>query len=349
MPELRRSARGPTRAAYPHARRLAVPLTALALLAGGCGNSPSTLRPHSRPAREIADLWWWMLAAAAVVFLGAIVMLALSWWRRGRPGLPVFGDRDDIARRLVVLFGVLVPLVVLIALFVVADALVVKDTGAPARGSTAMTIEVTGRQWFWTVRYPGTRAITANEIHIPANTRINIVARTADVIHSFWVPQLNRKIDMIPGLSNRVLLYANQIGRYRGQCSEFCGLEHANMAFDVDAETPAAFRAWLHREAAPATPPATPAQKAGADVFMNDQCASCHTIRGTSARGLVGPDLTHLGSRRTLAALTIPNRLSELREWIRDPQHVKPGNKMPGLNLAPRDLDAVARYLEGLK
>jgi cytochrome c oxidase subunit 2 len=175
------------------------------------------------------------------------------------------------------------------------------------------------------------------------------VARTADVIHSFWVPELNRKIDMIPGHPNRILLYADQAGTYRGQCAEFCGLQHAHMALEVVAEPAARFRAWLRAQSAPAATPRSPAQRAGERVFLTNQCASCHTIRGTPARGQVGPDLTHLASRTTLAALTIPNRPGYLAGWVLDPQHVKPGAEMPGLNLSGPDFQALLAYLESLR
>ncbi len=147
-----------------------------------------------------------------------------------------------------------------------------------------MTVDVIGHQWWWEVRYPGSGAVTANEIHIPIDTRVNVVATTADVIHSFWVPQLARKIDKVPGRQNRVLLYADRPGRYRGQCAEFCGLQHANMALYV-WRSRAAFRAWLAGMAAPAVTPTSPAARAGEQLFMHNQCASCHEIRGTSAAG----------------------------------------------------------------
>jgi cytochrome c oxidase subunit 2 len=207
---------------------------------------------------------------------------------------------------------------------------------------------VIGHQWWWEVRYPGTQAVTANEIHIPVGTRVNLVATTDDVIHSFWVPQLNRKIDMIPGRRNRILLYADKPGRFRGQCAEFCGADHARMGLYVFADQPARFRAWLSNMGKPRRAPATPDQQAGERTFLSDQCASCHTIRGTSARGRIGPDLTHLATRTTLAALTIPNRKGDLGAWIMDPQHVKPGNRMPALGLGGREVQDLVAYLGGL-
>jgi cytochrome c oxidase subunit 2 len=208
---------------------------------------------------------------------------------------------------------------------------------------------VIGHQWFWEIRYPGTAAVTANELHIPVRTRVNLVAETADVIHSFWVPELNRKIDMVPGHPNRILLYADKPGAYRGQCGEFCGLQHTHMGVEVVAQPPAQFAAWLRAQAAPARRAQAPLAARGEAVFTRAACASCHQIRGTRARGGIGPDLTHVGGRMTLAAGTIPNRKGFLAGWILDPQHVKPGNKMPGLPLRGRDLQRLLDYLESLR
>src|SRR4051794_32242481 len=319
-----------------------------ALLVAGCGGNQSTLNPKSEQSRHIANLWWGMLVAAAIVFLGAVAMLTIGWIRR-TPGLPFLGEREGISNGLVVAFGAVIPVIALVALFIVANIGVMKTTAAPAAGSTQMTIHVTGHQWFWEVRYPGTQAVTANEIHIPTGTRVNVVATTEDVIHSFWVPQLNRKIDMIPGRTNRVLLYSSKPGLFRGQCAEFCGLQHAHMSFLVFADPPSRFRAWLANEAKPRRAPATAALRAGEQTFMSSQCASCHTIRGTKAQGAVGPDLTHVGGRTTLAAVTLKNNPGELARWIEDPQKIKPGNKMPGLGLTQTQIAQLVPYLESLK
>lgn len=326
-----------------------VVLAAAAALAAGCESEQSTLDPASTPARLIEELWWWMLAGACVIFVGAVSLLGLAWVRRRRSGLPFFGEREQLATGAVVAFGIVIPVLTLAGLFTAANIEVMKETDAPPVASTAMTIEVVGRQWWWDVRYPGSEAITANEIHIPAQTRVNLVVRTADVIHSFWIPRLNRKIDMIPGKTNRILLYADEPGRYRGQCGEFCGLQHAHMAMEVVAEPKGEFDAWLRNAASPAPEPTGGDASRGRDVFLSQACASCHTIRGTGANGKVGPDLTHFGSRQTIAALTIPNTPAELAQWISDPQAVKPGAKMPGLNLSDEDVGALVAYLEGLR
>jgi cytochrome c oxidase subunit II len=320
----------------------------LSLLLAGCGEQ-SPLKPVSDPAREIAKLSWWMFGIAAVVFGGAVFLLLIGWLGRGREGFPILGKRERAETGAVLVFGIAVPVVVLVGVFAVANLVVIKHTDAPKAASTAFTVEVTGHQWFWEIRYPGTRAVTANEIHIPARTRVNLVAKTDDVIHSIWIPRLNRKIDTIPGHPNRILLYADEPGRYRGQCGEFCGLQHAHMAMYVFADPPGRFRAWLRNMERPRRAPDTPAERRGERVFLQNQCASCHTIRGTPARGGVGPDLTHLQSRTTLAGLTVPNTRPYLASWVRNPQHIKPGNKMPSLNLTRAERENLLDYLESLR
>jgi cytochrome c oxidase subunit 2 len=290
-----------------------------------------------------------MLAAAAIVFLGAIALLGMAWLRRGAPGLPLVGEREDLAQGLVLLFGIGIPIVALVALFGVANIYVIGGSAAPNPRSTPLTIDVIGHQWWWEVRYPGTSAVTANEIHIPVATRVNVVTTSADVIHSFWVPRLARKIDMIPGRQNRVLLYASQAGIYRGQCAEFCGFQHAHMSLYVVAQPPATFQTWLAQQAAPAVKAASGPAAQGERAFMTSQCASCHQIRGTAARATVGPDLTHLASRATLAAGEIPNDPGHLAAWIANPQAIKPGDRMPDLGLPGPEISAIVTYLDSLR
>jgi cytochrome c oxidase subunit 2 len=332
-------------------RVLTVALVLLTAFLAGCGGDQSALEPRSRAAHEIATLWWWMLVIACVVFAGALGLIGIAWVRRRRPGVPgAEEERPKLNLGLVIVFGIVIPVAVNVTLFVIANFFVIKQTEAPAAASTPITIEVAGRQWFWDVRYPGAHVVTANEIHIPARTRVNLVAVTGDVIHSFWVPQLNRKIDMVPGRRNRILLEADEPGRYRGQCAEFCGLQHAHMAMYVYVQEPADFQRWLREQAAPAPTPTTSAQRDGERAFFDNGCGSCHTIAGvTGATGRVGPDLTHVGSRSTLAALTLPNDADALAEWLRGPQHVKPGNRMPDLELSRGDVQSLVSYLEGLK
>jgi cytochrome c oxidase subunit II len=319
-----------------------------ALLVSGCGKQ-SIISNQSPQAHSITVLWWWMLGVASIVFAGAVLFLVIGFVRRRSAGMPLFGRNELAAQMLVLLFGIGVPLGVLIPLFGVSDVYLVQQTSAPAPGSTKLTIHVIGHQWWWEVRYGNGHPVTANEIHIPVRTRVNVVATTADVIHSFWVPQLNRKIDMIPGQRNRVLLYADRVGKYRGQCSQFCGLQHANMGMYVFAQPTGAFRAWMKHMSMPAATPTTALARAGERLFMNSQCSSCHFIAGTPARGTVGPDLTHVASRSTLAAATIPNTPYWLAHWIHNPQTIKPGDRMPDLGLSWGKVHEIVAYLEELK
>jgi len=325
----------------------AVGLAGCALLLSGCGKQ-SILSTHSPQAHNIMLLWWWMLGAAVVVFAGAVLMLVMAWFRRDKPGLPWVGEREGASEGMVLLFGIGIPVVTLVVLFAVSDVYLVRQTSPPNPRTAAMTVDVIGHQWWWEVRYPSTRAVTANEIHIPLDTRVNLVATTADVIHSFWVPELNRKIDMVPGRQNRILLYGTRVGEYRGQCSQFCGLQHANMAMKVFVQSPSAFRSWLASMSTPARPPSSAQATAGKQLFMSSQCASCHTIAGTAAQGTVGPDLTHVASRTTLAANTIPNTPTDLAAWIANPQAIKPGDRMPDLGLSRAAVQQVVAYLETL-
>jgi cytochrome c oxidase subunit 2 len=306
------------------------------------------LAPQAPQAREIASLFWWMMGGAWIG-LGIVVGLLLwAWKRRHRRGFGSDTDGDKPGERaswyVVVGGGVVAAIAVLVTVFVAGDVFVIRNTEAPARAATDLTVLVVGHNWWWEVRYPGTLAVTANEIHIPVRTPVRLEVQTADVIHSFWVPQLNRKIDTIPGRTNAIELYADKAGVYRGQCAEFCGLQHAHMGLLVFAQPEAEFRAWLAHESLPAQATSSP----GAAAFAS-RCASCHTIRGTQASGNVGPDLTHVGSRTTLAAVTIPNRRADLAAWIADPQQVKPGNQMPDLQLPPSQVQELTSYLEGLR
>jgi cytochrome c oxidase subunit 2 len=310
----------------------------------------SPLDPKSPDAQDIATLWWWMLVAAGIVFLGAVALLVVAALRRDEPGLPLFGENERANTVLVLAFGIAVPVVVLSALFVIANLVLLSDTDAPAADETALTVEVVGHQWWWEANYPASGVRTANEIHIPSRTSVNVVVHSADVIHSFWVPQLNRKIDTIPGRSNRIELYADEPGIYRGQCAEFCGLQHAHMAFRVYAEPEADFRRWLAHEAEPASSQGLSAEaRLGKQYFMESACAGCHTIAGTGAKGTIGPDLTHIAGRDTLAADTLENTPANLFRWIQNPQSIKPGDKMPGLGLGARKFHAIVAYLSGLR
>jgi cytochrome c oxidase subunit II len=300
----------------------------------------SVLTPHSGPEHSIATLWWVMFGVACVGFALVAVLLLLGWIRRNRAALP-FGGTERAATRLVIGLGIATPLVLLTALFIWSDVFVIRTTAAPSPGSTQLTVHVVGHQWFWTIGYGDRRDTTANELHIPVRTRVDVIGTSADVIHSLWVPELNRKADLIPGRTSSLLLYADRAGTYPGQCAEFCGQQHAHMQLVVVAQPRAQFEQWLRGE-----------QRSAAGwlpLFAEKGCANCHAIRGTPANAHVGPDLTHVASRALLAAGTIPNDRTHLRAWVLDPQKIKPGTKMPHLPLSSRDLDRLVSYLESLK
>jgi cytochrome c oxidase subunit 2 len=321
-----------------------LPLIGTVLVLAGCGGNENMLAPASHAQSSITHLFWIVFGFSAFGFGVVCLLLFLGWWRRNKANLPG-GGGEKAATGIVIGAGVLLPIVLLVALFVYADLFVMKATSAPARGSTQLTVDVTGHQFWWEVRYRGSGAVTANEIHIPTHTRVAIVTHTADVIHSFWIPQLNRKMDMIPGQANRVLLDANRPGIFAGHCSEFCGLQHAHMVVLVVAQPRAAFDRWLAHNAQPAID----TDSVGHRLFLANACADCHQIRGTSANGDVGPDLTHFASRMTLGALRLTNTPANVAQWLRHPQSIKPGNKMPDLALPPATFDALDRYMESLR
>jgi cytochrome c oxidase subunit 2 len=303
----------------------------------------NVLHPHSHAEHEIALLWWVMFVGSCIGFGVVAFLLLLGWMRRNRALLP-FGIGERGATGLVIGLGIALPIALLSALFFWSDVFVIRSTAAPSPSSTAMTVRIIGHQWWWEIRYPGSRAVTANELHIPTNTRVNVLGTSDDVIHSIWLPELNRKTDVIPGRVNRMLLFADRPGTYQGECGEFCGLQHAHMRLSAIAQSRSEFEAWLRRESRPAQGSSSAAQ-----LFEQRGCADCHQIRGTDANGLVGPDLTHVASRRTLAAGAIPNDRAHLEEWVRDPQHAKPGNRMPSLHVSQADLKTLIDYLESLK
>jgi cytochrome c oxidase subunit 2 len=244
--------------------------------------------------------------------------------------------------------------VVILFIFLIADF----STGralaslAQQRGD-ALTIEVVGHQWWWEIRYRDTQAhrilTTANEIHVPVGRPVRLRMSSTDVIHSFWVPNLHGKKDLIPGYMSTAWFRADQPGVYRGQCAEFCGHQHAKMGLLVVAQAPEEFHRWYEHQLKTAPPPADSVQARGQEVFETHSCAMCHTIRGTQAGGRVAPDLTHLASRRTLAAAVLPNNRGHLGGWITDPQRIKPGTRMPPNQIPSEDLQALLSYLQSLK
>jgi cytochrome c oxidase subunit 2 len=311
----------------------------------------SALAPAGIQASTIHHLWslmLWVTAAVAVVVLACIAIAVVRGTRNASAPRAATSERTlsravgaSIALTVIILFGLL------------AASISTQRSLLSLQASSAVTIEVIGHQWWWEIQYddaiPSRRVTTANEFHIPIGRPIVLKVTSRDVIHSFWVPNLHGKRDLIPGYTTAIWLQADQPGVYRGQCAEFCGLQHAHMAIDVVAEPEAAFESWLDGMRQPAKDPADAAALTGRDVFMRSRCAGCHTIRGTDAAGQVAPDLTHVATRSTLGAGTLANTRDHLADWIRDPQRPKPGNQMPPNPLSAQDIDAVTAYLETLR
>jgi cytochrome c oxidase subunit II len=338
-------------------RRVAAGLAvAWAALSLGC-DRPSMLSPAGPAARSLARLGWPILIAFTLVTAVMWVLIAIAATRR--PGTlaehaPIEA-KDGIGG--MILGGFLVPTVVFAAVFVATlrtmSAMPIDHSGG-AREMPPADIVVTGQQWWWKAEYhPGTlqeQFTTANEIHVPVGRPVEIELVSRDVIHSFWAPSLHGKVDLVPGLVNHVRIQADTPGVYPGGCAEFCGRQHARMKFLVVAETPEAYAQWLEAERQPAAAPATDEARRGQDLFMTRACVLCHTVRGTLAHGAVGPDLTHLGARRTLAAASQPKDIATLHAWVVDAPSLKPGVRMPALNeFTGRELHDLVAYLDGLR
>jgi cytochrome c oxidase subunit II len=312
----------------------------------------TTLNPASPQMRLVDRLGDSMFITAAAIFL--LVLVALLWAtfrRRDRLTEPV--DEVRLARpmRSAVLLATGVTIAIL-SVFLIYD-ISVGRTITRNPGKQALQIRVTGHQWWWEVQYrdslPKNWVTTANEIHIPVGRPVGFELRSADVIHSFWPPNLSPKRDQIPGNENSLWFQADSAGVYRGECAEFCGHQHAKMAFVVVAEPAGDFAAWLARQRDTALTPTDSVAQRGKTVFLASSCVMCHAISGTTAGSRIGPDLTHLASRRTLAAGTLPNNRANLTGWIVDPQVIKPGAKMPPNQLSGPDLLALVAYLETLQ
>jgi cytochrome c oxidase subunit II len=314
----------------------------LILLFTSCeGNEfQSMLHPVSPDSGRINWLFW-VLTGISSAMLG-LTMLLLLLALLAKPTKSPPGDR------FILIWGVALPTVVLLGiLFLALDAdLALRP--AHRDDPNQLRISVKGHMWWWEVRYPDLGIVTANEIHIPVGRRVRLELSSADVVHSLWIPNLNGKMDMMPDHNTYLRLLADRPGEFRGACAEYCGLQHALMAFRVIVLEEEDFLAWA-AERQPKPPPTDPILTRGHKVFFRAACHSCHTISGTKAVGTAGPDLTHIGSRRTLAAGTMMNNRENMADWILNPGRRKPGNRMPPTPLEREDLDALVAYLESLQ
>ena len=316
----------------------------------GCGSgSPSVLDPHSPEARRISNLFWLMLVMATFVYFAVVALVLLALRKRGQAAGP--GAPDDTpegrrrTNRFIIVGGLAIPIVILT---IVALA-TVGTTKALETEQGVIHVRIDAEQFWWRLIYPDNNVVSANEIHVPVGRSVELTLRSDNVIHSVWVPQLQGKTDVVPGQTNRMTFTAEAPGEYRGQCAEFCGIAHALMAFVVIAQPEQDYNQWLRDNAATPAAPTDAQAKAGQQVFVNGSCAGCHAVAGTSANATFGPDLTHFGSRRTIAALTLPNDPDHLAQWLAHTQRVKPGALMPNIDLTTGQVNQLVAYLEQLK
>ena len=317
-------------------------------LLGACSGPQNSLDTAGAQASEVATLWWVMLAlsVAVIILVTAFTLTALL---RGSRDDDL--ERQDRRSRPIVVASAGATVAILLVVFFYS--MVVSRSASALQTADALEVEIIGNQWWWDVMYvdsiPARSFRTANELHLPAGRSVRLRLTSRDVIHSFWAPNIHGKLDLIPGQENTLYVRADRPGVYRGQCAEFCGLQHAKMAFDVVVHEPAEFEEWLALQRQPAAPPANSITRFGQEVFLGTACATCHAVRGTMANAVVGPDLTHLASRMSLAAGSVPNTRGHLAGWLADPQGIKPGNHMPRVRLDSDALTALLAYLGTLR
>lgn len=323
-------------------------MVSIIVVVSGCSGNQSALDPHGAPAIHVEHLIIGIVAVCTVIWILVMIMLGMALLRERPAGQEGAASEKRLTTTVTAAVAVTV---VIIAGLTIASFLTTRSIGVPE--SAALTITVKGQQWWWQVFYgssgetPGFQ--TANEIHIPIGEDVQLRLESADVIHSFWVPSLAGKQDLVPGRSNTLLLRAEKPGVYRGQCAEFCGLQHSHMAIMVIAEARADYERWAAAQRADAMMPADPDAAAGREAFLGKPCAACHTVRGTAANGTTGPDLTHIGGRQTIAAGLLETTRGSLAAWIADPQTLKPGNNMPMVALTSAELQNISAYMESLK
>lgn len=323
------------------------PISTHSSLAEALWGWPAPVLDAAGPVADAIVTLAWVLIGMAGLILG-IVLTAIALALLGKPSWRAWLADE----RLIWIGGLALPVVVLTGLLIYGLATTGRLTASPPRGE--MRVRVTGEMWWWRVAYLDTAGREliqdANEVHIPAGRPVTFELEAADVIHSFWVPRLGGKLDMIPGRRNLLRLQADRPGVYAGQCAEYCGGPHALMGFLVVAHAPADFARWRAVRLSPPGPPQTPLARRGAEVFAASGCGACHRVKGTAANGLAGPDLTFVGARRSLGAGILPNNQGTLAGWVADSQAIKPGNRMPPFRIfSGEELRALAAYLESLR
>jgi cytochrome c oxidase subunit 2 len=314
------------------------------------------LHPAAPQAGDIEWLYWiifWILFVVFVLMIAAFSGAGVKTRVVASHPLPILEKDEEADDRAGWAVGAAIAITV-ITLFVILVVSVI--TGKRVEGLTSknpVTIQITGHQWWWEVTYPNSQAdqtvTTANEIHVPVGTPVVVLTNSKDVIHSFWAPNITGKRDLLPGYSSSFWFEIDKAGTYHGQCAEFCGLQHAHMFFSIIAESVDQFQAWQQQQLKSATEPSTSEAVRGREVFLTHACLMCHTIRGTDAGSRLGPDLTHVASRKMIAAETLPNTAGALAGWVVDPQRIKPGTQMSPNPLSPDDLQVLIVYLQTLQ
>jgi cytochrome c oxidase subunit 2 len=331
-------------------------VTTFLVAPGFAADAPTTVtnifKPLSTPAQAIHELSLLALAICAGIFLvvaGLLAYIVLRFRERpqdeGREPPQVYGSNQ------IELAWTVIPILIVLVLFL-ATARTIYDVQGAVPPASTVNVTVVGHQWWWEIRYPELGIVTANEMHVPVSEPSQrrptfLKLESVDVAHSFWVPQLAGKTDVIPNRENRMWIEPLQTGIYVGNCAEYCGMQHAHMMLRVIVHSAEEFTKWVAEQKQP--PADDPQARAGRDVFLSTSCINCHTIKGTQARGTFGPDLTHLMSRETLGAGTVPNTAEKLRDWVRNPQSIKEGCNMPNMQLTDTELNQIVAYLANLK
>lgn len=313
----------------------------LLLILSACGNE-LVLDPQGPGARDSAGSWWILYWTAVAVTLIVFLILGIALWRR-RSASPDPEVAEQRGRNVLIWGGGVIPLLLLIA---TTFFILLGMRGIDAVDDQAITVRVTAHMFWWELEYLDDGFATANELHIPVGEPVRLELESADVIHSFWAPQLQGKMELVPGRTNELMIQADAPGAYSGYCAEFCGQGHSFMQFTVVAQMPEDYERWLEGQQEDAPEPESELAQEGERLFQEFICSNCHTVRGVSEAAVeAGPDLTHLASRSTLAARTLPNTQSQLANWITDPQGIKPGNNMPATPMTGEELDALIAFL----
>lgn len=310
--------------------------------------TPNMLAPQGPVAARIADLSWFMMVLGTLIYVGVMIYFMYAIWGKRGYDLQEELKRPNEGNGIVLTWGAGFTGLILVVLFGMNIA-TMRSNNSISNNRAELVIDVIGHQWWWEVQYPEQGFETANEIHIPAGQPVTLRLRTKDVIHSLWIPELSGKLDLLPNQVNELTLESSRTGEFWGECAEFCGTQHAKMQLMIIVQTEEEFAAWLEHQQTVPPPPQDEVTFEGREIFLGSACVYCHAVAGTNASSDLGPDLTHLASRRTLGAGIIENTPGNLAGWVIDAQAIKPGNHMPPMDLSGEELQALLAYLATLE